>query len=76
MLICEACALPFEEGPDTRELRSESGGVLRLVGVCCGCAPIGRTPAQWREFVDSDETDARLPGYPSEPTDQHTAVSA
>jgi hypothetical protein len=62
MLMCEACAMPFEPGPRTRELRSEAGGVLRLVGVSCGCSPIGRTNDEWRELVASGGTDARMPG--------------
>jgi hypothetical protein len=62
MLLCQTCAMPFDAGPETREIRSAVDGILEMIGVCCGCSPIGLTNEQWRAAVAAGTVEGRMPG--------------
>jgi hypothetical protein len=53
--VCHSCAMPFDPGPDTREIRSAAGGVLHLIGLVCGCLPAGRTRAGWEAYITTPD---------------------
>ena len=61
MLICQSCAMPFDPSPDTREIRTLADGVLHLIGVVCGCSPVGLTNAEWRQQVADQTVEGRMP---------------
>lgn len=62
MLICQSCAMPFDPGPTTREIRTLADGVLHLIGVVCGCSPVGLTNEEWRKQAADGTVEGRMPG--------------